>query len=149
MSLESWHDAGLITTHVTTRQEVSDLLAIMDVDLKDAGIPELSAERKLSCCYNAVLTAARAALRASGYRVPRSNQSHHYYAIQSFHHTVEFDADTVLRIEAVQKKRNVADYVRIGEVSESVVAEILALARDVCRRVREWLIENRPNLTTE
>ena len=62
---------------------------------------------------------------------------------------MEFDADTVLRIEAVQKKRNVADYIRIGEVSESVAAEILALARDVCRRVREWLIENYPNFTTE
>ena len=59
MSLESWHEAGLITTHATSRQEISDLLAIVDVDLKDAEIPELSAERKLSCCYNAVLTAAR------------------------------------------------------------------------------------------
>jgi len=146
VSLEAWRDGGLLATHVTNRQEVSDLLAIMDIDLKDAEIPELSAERKLSCCHNAVLTAARAALRASGYRVPRSNQSHHYYAIQSLRYTVEFDADTVLRIEAVQKKRNVADYVRIGEVSESVVAEILALARDVCQRVREWLIENHPKL---
>ena len=146
MSLEAWQDAGLITTHTTDRQEISDLLAIVDTDLKDAEIPELSAERKLSCCYNAMLTAARAALRASGYRVPKSNQSHHYYAIQSLRHTVEFDADTVLRIEAVQKKRNVADYVRIGEVSESVVAEILALARDVCQRVREGLIENHPKL---
>ncbi|MCK5585455.1 hypothetical protein KAJ02_05235 [Candidatus Bipolaricaulota bacterium] len=132
-----------------SRQEISDLLAIVDIDLKDAGIPELSAERKLSCCYNAMLTAAHAALRVSGYRVPKSNQSHHYYAIQSLRHTVEFDADTALRIEAVQKKRNVADYVRIGEVSESVAAETLALAEDVCGRVREWLIEHHPNLTAE
>ncbi len=146
MSLEAWHDAGLIATHETSRQEISDLLAIVDTDLKDATIPELSAERKLSCCYNAMLTAARAALRASGYRVSKSNQSHHYYAIQSLRHTVELDADTVFRIEAVQKKRNVADYVRIGEVSKSAVAEILALARDVCQCVRKWLIENHPNL---
>ena len=72
MSLEAWQDAGLITTHTTDRQEISDLLAIVDTDLKDAEIPELSAERKLSCCYNAMLTAARAALRASGYRFPRA-----------------------------------------------------------------------------
>ncbi|MCK5828188.1 hypothetical protein KAH43_06640 [Candidatus Bipolaricaulota bacterium] len=101
MSLEAWHDGELLATHATNRQEISDLLAIMDTDLKDAEIPELSAERKLSCCYNAVLTAARVALRASGYRVPRSNPSHHYYAIQSFRYTVKFDADAVLRIEAV------------------------------------------------
>ena len=59
MSLEAWHEAGLIITHVTSRQELSDLLAIVDIDLKDAEIPELSAERKLSCCYNAILTATR------------------------------------------------------------------------------------------
>ena len=39
-----------------------------------------------------------------------------------------------------------ADYVRISEVAKSAVAEILALARDVCPRVREWLIENHPDL---
>ncbi|MCK4570429.1 hypothetical protein KAT84_00630 [Candidatus Bipolaricaulota bacterium] len=50
MSLEAWHDGGLLAVHVTNRQEVSDLLAIIDIDLKDAEIPELSAERKLSCC---------------------------------------------------------------------------------------------------
>ena len=96
-----------------------------------------------------MLTAARAALRASGYRIPKSNQSHHYYAIQSLRHTVEFDAEIVLRIEAVQKKRNVADYVRISEVSESVAGEILVLATDVCRRVCECLIESHPDLTTD
>ncbi len=118
MSLEAWQEAGLIVAHVTSSQEIADLLAIANVDLKDARIPELSADRKLGCCYNAMLTAAHAALRVSGYRVPKSNQSHHFYAIQSLRHTVQLDAGTVLRIEAVQKKRNVADYVRPGEVSE-------------------------------
>jgi hypothetical protein len=82
VGLEAWHEAGFITTHATSRQEISDLLAIVDIDLKDAEIPELSAERKLSCCYNAILTAARAALQATGYRVPKSNSSHHYAQIE-------------------------------------------------------------------
>lgn len=149
MSLEAWHDLGLITEHTTSRQEISELLAIVDMDLRDAAIPELSADRKLSCCFNAMLTSAHAALRSSGYRVPRSNQSHHYYVIQSLRHTVEFDTDTVLRIEAVQKKRNVADYIRIGEVSDSVAEETLALAKGICQSVREWLIENHPELVYE
>ena len=42
MSLKVWHDQGLIITHVPSGQETSNLLAIMDVDLKDAQIPELS-----------------------------------------------------------------------------------------------------------
>lgn len=149
MSLEAWHDAGLIAEHVSSRQEISELLAIVDTDLKDAAITGLSSERKLSCCYNAMLTSARIALRASGYRVSKSNRSHHYQVIQSLRHTVEFDADSVLRIEAVQKKRNVADYVRVGEVSESAAAETQVLALDVCQRIREWLIDKHPELATE
>lgn len=140
---------GLITEHVTSRQEISDLLAIVDIDLKDAAITGLSSERKLSCCYNAMLTSARIALRASGYRVSKSNRSHRHQVIQSLRHTVEFDADSVLRIEAVQKKRNVADYVRVGEVSESTAAETSALARNVYQRIREWLIDNHPELVSE
>ena len=50
--------------------------------------------------------------------------------------------------EAVQNKRNVTDYVRIGDLSESAVAEILALAKDICRHTREWLIENYPDLVS-
>jgi hypothetical protein len=33
VSLEAWHEAGLITTHATSRQEISDLLAIVDMDV--------------------------------------------------------------------------------------------------------------------
>lgn len=149
MSLEAWHEAGFITTHATSRQEISDLLAIVDIDLKDAEIPELSAERKLSCCYNAILTAARAALQATGYRVPKSNSSHHYYVIQSLRYTVEFDSETVARIEAVQKKRNVVDYVRIGEVSDALAKETLALAKSVSGRIRDWLTIIHPEFSLE
>ncbi|MCK5189219.1 MAG: hypothetical protein KAR12_04105, partial [Methylococcales bacterium] len=64
-------------------------------------------------------------------------------------HTLELDSGTVARIEAVQKKRNIVDYVRVGEVSETVAAETLAFARDVSQSVREWLIENHPELVSE
>jgi len=111
----------------------------VDTDLRDASIVELSPERKLSCAYNAILSAARAALHASGYRVPRSNRSHHYYEIQSLRHTVGIDAATVLRIEAIQKKRNTGDYVRVGEVSESLATETRVFAATLCGEVREWL----------
>ncbi len=149
MSLEAWEQSKLITQQLTSREEILDLLAIVDMDLKDAAIVELSPERKLSCCFNALLSSARVALRASGYRVSKSNKSHHYYVIQSLRHTLELDSGTVARIEAVQKKRNIVDYVRVGEVSETVAAETLAFARDVSQSVREWLIENHPELVSE
>ncbi|MCK5828017.1 hypothetical protein KAH43_05775 [Candidatus Bipolaricaulota bacterium] len=48
----------------------------------------------------------------------------------------------------MQKKRNVAAHGRIGDLSESAVVEILALAKDICRHTREWLIENYPDLVS-
>jgi DUF1365 family protein len=149
VSLEAWLHEAFITEHTTSQQEISELLAIIDTDLKDAAITELSSERKLGCCFNALLISARVGLRASGYRVSKSNRNHHYYAIQSLRHTVKLDADTVLRIEAVQKKRNVADYVRVGEVSDSVADDTLTFTRDVCQRIREWLNDQHEELATE
>lgn len=146
MSLEAWSEAGLVTTHQPSRQEISDLLAVVDTDLRDASILELSPERKLSCSYGAILSAARAALHASGYRVSRSNRSHHYQVIQSLRYTAGFDSVTVLRIEAVQKKRNTGDYVRVGAVSDELADEARGLANEICSIIRRWLGETHPDL---
>lgn len=146
MTLEAWSDSGLITPHQSTPQEIFDLFAVVETDLRDAAIPALSPERKLGCCYGAILSAARAALRATGYRVSRSTRSHHHYVIQSLRYTVGLGASTLLQVEAIQKKRNTADYVRVGEVSETLVGEAAALARRISEAVHQWLVENHPNL---
>jgi len=146
MTLEAWSEAGLIARHQATPQEIADLFAIADTHLRDAAIAELSPERKLACAYGAILSSARAALRATGYRVPKSNRSHHYYAVQSLRYTIHLEPHTLLHIEAIQKKRHTADYVRIGEITETLAAEARTLARDVISVVRQWLAENHPNL---
>ena len=145
MILEAWRDSTLIVEHETSEQEISDLLEIVKTDLKDACVPALSPDRRLACCYTAILTAARAALRASGYRVPKG-PSHHYYAIQSLQLTVALDSVTVRQIESMGKKRAVADYVRVGEVSQSMVEEALAFTEDCCRKVTDWIREAHPGL---
>ncbi len=62
MSLDAWRDQRFIVEHEASQQEISDLLGIVTTDLNDARIPALSPDRRLVCCYNAILTAARAAL---------------------------------------------------------------------------------------
>ena len=146
MTLEAWSETNLISPHQATHQEISDLLDVVDTDLRDAAIAALSSERKLGCCYGAILSVARAALRAAGYRVSKSNRSHHYYVIQSLRHTVGLDSGTVLQIEAIQKKRNTADYVRIGEISDDLAAEARALAERIVKTIRRWLAKNHPDL---
>ena len=146
MSLESWHDSRLIVEHETSRQEIAELLEIVRTDLRDAHVEGLSPDRRLSCCYGALLTVARVALRASGYRVPKGTPSHHYYAIQSLQHTVGLDTQVLRQIEAMGKKRATADYVRVGEVSESMVEETVVFAEEHCESITDWIRTQHPTL---
>lgn len=149
MSLESWRDSRLIVEHETSQQEIHELLGIVKTDLRDAHIDGLSPDRRLACCYGALLTAARAALRAAGYRVPKGTPSHHYYAIQSLQYTVGLDPDVLRQIESMGKKRATADYVRVGEVSELMVGEGLALAEEYCKRIADWIRRGHSSLVEE
>ena len=146
MSLEAWSDASLIARHQSSPQEIADLLDIARTDLRDAAIPELSAKRKLASSYNAILSLARAALRAPGFRVSKGTGSHHYYAIQSLRYTVGFEPADIVKIEAIQKKRHVGEYVRAADVSEGMAEDTQAFARSIQSRIRRWLEENHPEL---
>jgi len=146
VSLESWQDARLIVEHETSQQEISELLEIVRTDLRDAQVEGLSLDRRLSCCYGALLTSARAALRASGYRVPKGTPSHHHYAIRSLQHTVGLDIRALQKIESMGKKRATADYVRVGEVSESMVREAIAFSEEICEQVTNWIRAEHPTL---
>jgi len=146
MSLEAWREAGLVVPYEATPEEIADLFAVAEIDLRDAAIAELSPERKLGCANGAILSTGRAALHAAGYRVPNSNPSHHHYVIQSLRYTVGLAPSIVLQIEALQKKRNTADYVRVGGVSDALAAEACALAGEIFRSVRQWVITNHQDL---
>jgi len=148
MTLEAWREAGLLVSHEATPEEIADLLAVAETDLRDAAIAGLSPERKLGCAYGAILSAARAALHAAGHRVPKST-SHHHYTIQSLRYTVGLTPPIILRIEALQKKRNAADYVRVGDVADALAEEARALAAGVVARVRQWIVANHPELFGE
>ena len=62
MSLEAWREAGLVVAHESTPEEIADLFAVAETDLRDAAISELSPERKLGCAYGAILSAEACAL---------------------------------------------------------------------------------------
>lgn len=112
---------------------------MVDRDLQESEIGTHSPGWKLSIAYNAVAQAAKAALAATGYRIPRSNRSHHYYTIQSLRFTLEADPTTILKLEAVQKKRNVSEYKRAGAVSDREAQDALDLAKTICGRIQDWL----------
>jgi hypothetical protein len=134
----------MATEHEPSRQEILDLLAIADRDLKDCRSEGLSADRRFNIAYNAILQAAIAALAAAGYRAPRD--SHHYRVLQSLGLTVESPLQTIRCLDAFRKKRNLTGYERIGAVSDREVGEIIAIAETVRRDVEEWIRAVHPEL---
>ncbi len=81
MSLENWRQSGWLSAHEPSPQEIADLLAIADRDLRDCQAEGLSTDWRFNIAYNALLQAATAALAAAGYRAARD--SHHYRILQS------------------------------------------------------------------
>ena len=53
MSLKDFLVDGRIRSHKTSAQEVADLLRVVERDLADAGIAQLSADRRFATTYNA------------------------------------------------------------------------------------------------
>ena len=60
MSLADWLDHGFIVEHRTSRQEIHELLAMVDRDLHESETGTHSPEWKFSISYNAILQAALA-----------------------------------------------------------------------------------------
>ena len=53
MSLQQWHKNGWLRPHQTNRQQIADLLAIVERDLVDAQTSRLSCDWQFGIAYNA------------------------------------------------------------------------------------------------
>jgi hypothetical protein len=146
MSLEDWLRNGWLVEHRTSPAEISDLLAIADRDLVDCRVQGLSAEWKLNIAYNAALQASTAALAACGYRASR--EAHHYRVIQSLTFTIGADLSLVRRFDAFRRKRNVGGYERVGMVSDQEATEMMTLAEQLRREVRDRLKSHHGDLVS-
>lgn len=144
MSLEEWLANGWLTEHETSKQEIADLLGIVERDLAASQTPNLTPDWRFNIAYNAALQAATAALAAEGYRAAR--ESHHYRVIQSLAYTLGADAGQIRLFDQFRKKRNVGEYGRAGTVSDQEAEEVLALAQALRDDLKEWLHAHHPEL---
>ena len=140
MSLQSWLRNGWLSKHLSSRQEISGLLTIVDRDLAECEISGLSPDWRLNIAYNAALQAATIALAATGYRATR--ESHHYRIIQSLAYTIGADPKVILQFDRFRKKRNIAEYELAGTVSEQEADEMVILAKHLRTLVQDWLQRN-------
>jgi len=69
MTWEQLLDQRRVRPHRTSKQELDALRALIALDLQDAALPGLSADRRFAIAHNAALQTAKIAIACAGYRV--------------------------------------------------------------------------------
>lgn len=146
MSLESWAKNGWLRPHQTNRQQIADLLAIVERDLADARNTGVSADWQFGIAYNAALKLCTILLYASGYR-PEKNLAH-YRTLQALPLILGNDRDDDADyLDACRAKRNTAEYDVAGTVSQSEADELREFAVTLKADVLSWLANHHSGLT--
>ncbi len=146
MSLKQWADNGWLRNHQTTRQEIENLLGIVERDLHDANTQgTISDDWKFGIAYNAALKLCSILLYASGYK-PEKNLAH-YRTLQSLPLIIGTGrAGDAEYLENCRMKRNVVEYDYVGGVSESDAEELIQFVIELKIEVIQWLTKNHSEL---
>lgn len=145
MSLENWAKNGWLRPHQTNRQQIADLLAIVERDLTDARNTSVSADWQFGIAYNAALKLCTILLYVSGYR-PEKNLAH-YRTLQALPLILGTDRDDDADyLDACRAKRNTAEYDVAGTVSQSEADELRDYAVMLQADVLSWLQTGHPYL---
>jgi len=146
MSLDAWKTNGWLREYSTSEQEITDLLGLVERDLKDAARQEISTDWRFNIAYNAGLQLATLVLLAAGYRTGRG-ESKHYRVIQALPLVMGSNYNVVRDyLDNCRRKRNVSEYDATGTISEKEMNDLLALVLNFKNQVEEWLRKNHPDL---
>ena len=145
MTLKQWSENGWLKTHKTSPQEIGNLLAIVERDIKDASQAEISADWAFGIAYNAALKLCTVLLYAQGYKAERSLQ--HYRTIQALPLILgserKNDADY---LDSCRTKRNIVEYDYVGGATRDNALELIEFVKDLKGDVESWLEKNYPEL---
>lgn len=146
MSLDTWVQNRWLEKLESSPQEIKDLLSVADRDLEDYGLAEkLSADARLTLAYGAMISAARVALRAAGYRATRAGNEH-YRTIDALEFTADPEKKVIPTIQAIRSKRNQGSYEVSGRVSDREAESAGRLAQKVRQAVEKWIRTTHPEL---
>lgn len=126
MNLKTWLKDEKIKAHKTSKEEIQKLFKIVDRDLADAEIPELSSDRKFITAYNAGLQLATIILRVAGFRTNPNKSGHHRISIDALNEIAGKECEGFSNyLNTCRIKRHARDYTSSGEVSDVEVIEII------------------------
>ena len=141
MSLQQWANNGWLKAHQTSPKEIQDLLKIVERDLADAVVEDISADWRFGIAYNAALKLCTILIYVSGYRPEKALQ--HYRTLQALPLILgpnrRADADY---LDACRIKRNTVEYDYAGGATKKDADELIAFTQELRLDVRTWLHEN-------
>lgn len=144
MTLKQWVDNRWLKEEKTSREEISNLLAIVDRDSEDAK-GSISSDWRFGIAYNAALKLCTILLRAEGYRAAHGLQ--HYRTIMALPLILGDDrkADAEY-LDSCRIKRNKVEYDYVGGASEDDAEELLSFVKELKTNVLAWLAKHHPEL---
>lgn len=129
--LENLVRIGQLKVEPPSRREFEGLRRSGDIRLADAQNASLTRESRFDLAYNAAHALALAALRHCGYR-----SDNRYVAFQTLPHTLGMPAPIWRVLAQCHHQRNLAEYEGILEVSDRLLADLIAAAAVVLEAVQ-------------
>jgi len=118
---------------------------MVDRDLRDASVAEISLDWRFGIVYNAALKLCTVLLFSEGYRAARDLQ--HYRTIQAMTIILGSERkDDVAYLDACRKKRNIVEYEQAGVTTETQADELVEFVRTFRTDVLAWLADHHTEL---
>lgn len=145
MSLQKWVEYGWLRPEPTRPNEIKSLLGIVDRSLADAKVEAVSTDLRFIAAFNAALSLATLALRATGHRTA-AQAGHHVKTIDSLELTLKPDAKIIQKFKTFNNKRNRSVYDVAGAISDQELQSMVSLANELKNSTIAWLREVHPEL---
>lgn len=124
MSLKDWSDNGWLKIHKTDKQEIQNLLKIVERDISDANNTSLSPDWQFGIAYNAALKLCTIIVYLQGYRP--ENTLAHYRTIMSLKEIPGQNwTQYCAYLNSCRIKRNNLEYDSIEVISLSEAKQLL------------------------
>lgn len=138
MSIDSFLKRGVLVKQACSKEEIEDLLKIVERDLHDSKVSEVSYDWQFGIAYNAALKLATLLVRSSGYRV--KGQGHHMNTIALIPEFLGKDKSEYSDyLDTCRRKRNTVEYDCVGGATEQDVKELQDFVLELQKHVQEYL----------
>ena len=138
MTLKQWADNGWLNSHKTSRQEIQNLLVMVERDLLAAKTENLVSDWRFGIAYNAALKLCTILLYAEGYR-PEKNQAH-YRTLQALAEVLgkEHIADAKY-LDRCRIIRNTVEYDYVDATTDEDAEELIQFSEELREKILDWL----------